>query len=82
MSSLVDDSVEHRDGERSEVVPFNRFPAYTPPRMLHLEYEDRELLFAPIPLGHWGSGVSLAIIWSVWERVESADSAYVVPKCS
>ena len=30
--SLVDDSLEHRDGERPEAVPSERFPAYMPPR--------------------------------------------------
>ena len=69
MPSLEDGSAEHWNGKRLKVVPFDRFPAYTPPRMPHQEDEDRELLFAPIPLGHWASGVSLAIVRSVWGRV-------------
>ena len=82
MPSLVDDSVEHRDGERPEVVPFKQFPAYMPPCTQHLEHEDRALLFAPVPFGHWESSVSLAIVRSVGGGSSPTDSAYVVPKCS
>ena len=71
MPSLVDDSFEHRDGERPEVIPFKQFPAYTPPRTQPLEHDDRALVFAPIPFGHWESGVSLAIVRSVRGRAES-----------
>ena len=71
MPSLVDDSFEHRDGERPEVTPFEQFSAYTPPRAQDLEHEDRALLFATAPFGHWESGVLLAIVRSVRGQAES-----------
>ena len=63
--SLVDDSLELRDGERPEAVPSERFPAYMPPRTQVFGYDDRELRFATIRFGHWESGVSLAVVRSV-----------------
>ena len=71
MPSLMDDSFEHRDGERPEVTPFEQFSAYTPPRAQDLEHEDRALLFATAPFGHWESGVLLAIVRSVRGQAES-----------
>ena len=54
-----------QDGERPEAVPSERFPAYMPPRTQVFGYDDRALRFATIRFGHWESGVSLAIVWSV-----------------
>ena len=55
--SLVDHSLEHRDGERPEAVPSEQFPAYMPPCTQVFGYDDRALRLPPYVSGT-GSQVS------------------------